>query len=125
MDRIRNQPNIIYPADIQYQEHVQHRSLTKILHCTSSSLNNTAIYSSDKNTNRRLIHPRRNCIYANNHLHPPPVKKWSRTSSLMIPRSNGRTKMRKLCTINNRAIGGLNQTSMRKILTYSSINHTG
>ena len=42
-------------------------------------------------------------VHTNNHLYPSPAKRCSSTSPLMIPRSNRRIEMRKLCTINNSA----------------------
>jgi len=103
MNRPGNQPNIIYSSDIQRQKHIQHRSLTKVLYCTSSCLSNITLHSSNENPNGRFIHIWKKNLCTHNHLYPPPVKKWSSPPSLMIPRSNRGIKMRKLCTANNSA----------------------
>ena len=62
---------------------------------------NTNIRCSNKDVNAGFIQIWKQPIHINNHLYPSPAKTWSSTSSLMIPRSNGRTEMRKLRTINN------------------------
>jgi hypothetical protein len=53
--------------------------------------------------NRGLIHIREKLIYVNDHLYRSPVKKWSSTLPLMIPRSDRGIKERKLCTVDNSA----------------------
>ena len=56
VNRPGNQPNIIYPSDIQRQKLVQYRSLSKILYYTSSCLSNITRHGSNKDINGRLVH---------------------------------------------------------------------
>jgi hypothetical protein len=145
MNRPGDESNIPYPFNIQRQKLIEHRGFIKIIHHPSTCLSNTIIFSGIKDVDGRYILIREKSIHTNNHLYTPPAKTWSSTTPVMVPRSNRRIKMRKLCktlipylietdaftlriilisTIVG-SIGGLNQTSIRKILTYSSMNHTG
>ena len=71
--------------------------------CTCAGLGNTTFYSIDKDVNRGPIYIRKKPIHTSNHLYPSIVKKWSNTTPVMVTKSNGRIKMRTLCTITNTA----------------------